>query len=347
MTEGVQASEDAAAARASEQARLRKERREAKLKAGGAARLNKIIGNSGGVPRDPVPTPPSESTTPLQPAAATAATQQPEQHHDDPEEVDISQHHYSPRMTPRPLPSPNSNSISEAQLRQMMLGFEGSPALSRNPQFATGGSMGMENDPMKLLSQMMGNSSGSGMGGGANPFAGTPMEGLFNSMGAGGNPMQAQRQQAAAAATQKTENLWRILHALLAVGLGLYFALSTTFTGTRAEREDGSISISSPTTVDSASGKGNDVNNNNIDQTRAYFFYVFTSAEALLLTTRFLLHRDRAPPAGMAWTVSGFLPGPFKGYLQHALRYGQLFSTVRMDVLVCVFVMGVCAWVRS
>jgi hypothetical protein len=49
MTEGVANSNDAdaAAQRASEQARLRKERREAKLKAGGSARLNKITGIGG------------------------------------------------------------------------------------------------------------------------------------------------------------------------------------------------------------------------------------------------------------------------------------------------------------
>jgi GET complex subunit GET2 len=43
--------EDAAAARAAEQARLRKERREAKIKAGGASRLNKITGLGGGLQR--------------------------------------------------------------------------------------------------------------------------------------------------------------------------------------------------------------------------------------------------------------------------------------------------------
>jgi hypothetical protein len=49
MTESVATSNnaDAAAQRASEQARLRKERREAKLKAGGSARLNKITGVGG------------------------------------------------------------------------------------------------------------------------------------------------------------------------------------------------------------------------------------------------------------------------------------------------------------
>lgn len=43
--------EDAAAARAAEQARIRKERREAKIKAGGSARLNKITGLGGGIKR--------------------------------------------------------------------------------------------------------------------------------------------------------------------------------------------------------------------------------------------------------------------------------------------------------
>ena len=50
MTETTQSPEDAAAQRAVEQARLRKERREAKLKAGGSARLNKITGLGGRVP---------------------------------------------------------------------------------------------------------------------------------------------------------------------------------------------------------------------------------------------------------------------------------------------------------
>jgi hypothetical protein len=43
--------EDAASARAAEQARLRKARREAKIKAGAENRLNKITGLGGGVSR--------------------------------------------------------------------------------------------------------------------------------------------------------------------------------------------------------------------------------------------------------------------------------------------------------
>jgi hypothetical protein len=54
----------AASARAAEQARLRKERREAKIKAGGASRLNKITGLGGGIQRGPVlPFPNDQSRT--------------------------------------------------------------------------------------------------------------------------------------------------------------------------------------------------------------------------------------------------------------------------------------------
>lgn len=51
MADTATSPEDAAAQRAAEQARLRKERREAKIKAGGSARLNRITGLAGGVPK--------------------------------------------------------------------------------------------------------------------------------------------------------------------------------------------------------------------------------------------------------------------------------------------------------
>ncbi|OTA65258.1 hypothetical protein K449DRAFT_463378 [Hypoxylon sp. EC38] len=353
MTEGPQAPEDAAAARAAEQARLRKERREAKIKAGGAARLNKITGLGGGIQRDPVPQPSSETTSTPQTTKSSSApetTPPPaSDQHGDPEEVDISEHHYEPRTTARQQPANNTpddlSEAQQAQLRQLLLGGGAGPQPGRNPFLDSPdstppmpGMEGMEEDPMmKMLSQMM---SGGGMPsgpGGANPFAGTPMEGLFGGLGnlsGAPNPMQ----QAQQLATNKSANLWRILHAVFALGLGLYVAFSTTFTGTLTEREHSSIA--SKTGV----GAGEE---DSIEKTRAYFFYVFTSVEAVLLTTRYFLDKGREPPSGWMWTVSGFLPGRVKGYVQHALRYGQILSTVRSDALVCVFVLGVCSWLRS
>ncbi|KAI1084445.1 hypothetical protein F5B20DRAFT_524911 [Whalleya microplaca] len=349
MTEGVQASEDAAAARAAEQARLRKERREAKIKAGGAARLNRITGLGGGIQRDPQPQPEkTETATPATPptASSTPSETPAADEHGDPEEVDISQHYYEPQTASRNRTT-DSPSPSADQLRQMMMGLDRPSPGGGNPFLGGGGPPmpglegleGMEEDPMmKMLSQMMSGAGGlPGAGGspgsgGPNPFAGTGFEGLFSNGGLGGpNPMQ----QAAQTAANKTANLWRVLHAIFALGLGLYVALSTTFTGTRAEREN--LEIRSTGLL------GED----RVEQTRAYFFYVFTSVEAILLTTRYFFDKDRSPPSGWMWTVSGFLPVPVKGYVQHALRYGQIFSTVRSDALVCVFVMGVCSWLRA
>ena len=227
-------------------------------------------------------------------------------------------------------------------------GLGGQPAGTPPP-----GMEGMDQDPMmKMLSQMMaGGMPGPGEpgGAGANPFAGTDMENLFGGLagmpGGGGmpNPLQQQAQQAEA---DKTARLWRIVHAIFALGLGLYVVLTTTFTGTRAEREQGTIASRG------GDGDGDEIGyasyDARVEQTRAYFFYLFSSVEAVLLTTRYLLlDRSSAPPTGILWSVAGFLPDPFQRYLRHGLRYFQIFSTVRTDLLVCVFVLGVCCWLRT
>ncbi|CAJ2511021.1 Uu.00g066460.m01.CDS01 [Anthostomella pinea] len=335
MTEGVQSTEDAASTRATEQARLRKERREAKIRAGGAARLNKITGLGGGIQRDPAPQPPSEPATTQQPIQRDPS--------DDPEEMDISEHFYKPQTASRDQPGDPAN-ITEGQLRQMMLGLNrpspaGTPP-GRDP-FMGGSPMpgmegmagmeGMDQDPMmQMMSKMMAGGMPGGAGG-ANPFAGTPLESLFGGGGGGANPMQ----QAQQAASNKTANLWRILHAIFALGLGLYAAFATTFTGTKIERETAAIESTGM------------FGENSIEQTRAYFFYVFTTVEAVLLTSRYFLDKNKSPPSGWLWTISGFLPGAVGGYARHSLRYGQILSTVRNDALVCIFVLGVCCLLRS
>ena len=314
------------------------------------------------MPADPIPQfqPPPSSQSPTPPPSQPMV-----QSHDDPEEIDISKHHWEPRSTARSSqPSAgagtDASNISEDQLRRMMLGVD-SPG--QNPFLGLGGQQpgatpppgmeGMEQDHMmKMLSQMM---AGGGMpgagpggpGGAANPFAGTGMENLFGSLAGGGmpNPMQQQAQQTA---SDKTANLWRILHAIFALGLGLYVALTTTFTGTQAEREHGTIA---------SRGLGNDADagqeydyayDGGVERTRAYFFYLFSSVEAVLLTTRYLLlDRNPSPPTGLVWSIAGFLPDPIQRYLRHGMRYFQIFSTVRGDLLVCIFVLGVCSWVRA
>ncbi|TGJ79984.1 hypothetical protein E0Z10_g8782 [Xylaria hypoxylon] len=351
MTEGV--SEDAAAARVAEQVRLRKQRREAKLKDRGPSRLDRITGLGGGVSTEsPAQSPATtESTIPSNPATTSTPAASSDTHAD-PDEVDISQHYYAPQPTGRPSQSDPSN-LSEAQLRQMMLGFDQPspagfgtpPPLGDNPFLGRPSPMpgaegmegveGMDQDPMmQMFQKMMAGGMPGGIPGGAdgsNPFAGMGLEGLFNAAG-GPNPMQ----QGQKVEQNKPANLWRILHAIFALGLGLYVVLSTTFTGTKVERD-----------ADDLQSTGV-LGAQNLEQARAWFFYVFTSVETVLLTSRYMTERGAGfTPSGWTWTIAGMLPDPLKGYARHALRYGQIFTTVRNDALFCVFVMGVCSLLRS
>ncbi|KAI0972851.1 hypothetical protein F4678DRAFT_459708 [Xylaria arbuscula] len=330
MTEGV-SSEDAATARAAEQVRLRKQRREAKIKAGGTSRLDKITGLGGGIPRDtPSPQPASAESIPSTPAA-TAATAIVLDSHADPDEVDISQHFYTPQTTARPSPSDPSN-VSEAQLRQMMLGLDrSSPAAGMEGMEGTAGTD--QDQMMQMLQKMM----AGGMPGGAdgsNPLAGMGLEGLLGGLGGAGgaNPMQQGQQTE----QNKTANLWRILHAIFAVGLGIYVAFSTTFTGTKVERETDGLQSTGV------------LGAQNLEQARVWFFYVFTSVETVLLTSRYMTERSAGfTPSGWTWTITGMLSDPLRAYARHALRYAQIFTTVRNDALFCVFVMGICCLLRS
>ncbi|TLS24240.1 hypothetical protein PpBr36_08044 [Pyricularia pennisetigena] len=333
MTESADA--DAAAARASEQARLRKERREAKIKAGGSARLNRITGLGGGFQRDPIPTA-TASGTDATTASPTPAAAAPTADHADPDEVDISSQHFPSPRRQQQQQQPSSE-MSEAQLRQLMLGMDvgrgdGSPAppnpFAANPFLnpgVGGGQPGGPEDPMlRMLQQMMGGQ----MPGSAGAFPGMP----------GAAPQQQQQQQPPPLDTYSAA--WRILHLVVALGLGLYIALTGSFVGTLEARDAARLAS------DAGMSSATDLDGQSRDS-RARFFYMFATAEAVLLTSRFFLDRTRALPPGILWTVAGFLPPGLKRYLETALRYGQVFTTVRSDLLVCVFVLGVCHWWRT
>ena len=244
-------------------------------------------------PVDDVPIPPAFESPASTPAPNV---------HADPEEVDISQHYYEPRQTARVTPE---QPAAQDELRRLMMGLErpaATPAGTPQPP-------NPQNDPFAaIMAQMM----PEGAPPGAPPFPGTP----------GASPFG----QPPAQPTSLQSSIWRILHALFALSLGFYVALSTPFAGTLSERE------ASPS----------DTTTQNIN-----FFYIFASAEALLLTTRFLLDSGKHAPSGLLGTVVRFLPPQTAGYIKVVLRYGQIFATVRADLLVCVFVLGVAGLWRS
>ncbi|KAG5987787.1 hypothetical protein E4U43_004936 [Claviceps pusilla] len=332
MTEhadAVSSASDAAAQRASTEAQLRRERRQAKIKSGGADRLNKITGLGGRVVGETQQAAPIGSAEPAATTKTKTTTTSPKttQAHADPDEVDISQHYYEPRASPWRASSAAAGpepTISEAQLRQMMLGFD-RPGQSNSgtPGSATPagtGAGGMEDDPMmKMMAQMMGGAAGPG----ASPFPGMP-------------PMTGMPGQQPPPQTSSYHMMWRLIHALLALGLGLYVALFTTFSGTKLERETAAMAHQQNLAADDEN-----------ERQKRLFFWIFATSEAVLLTTRIFLDRGRAPPPGFMWTVVGFIPEPFKGYLTVGLKYGQIFTTVRTDILTCMFVLGVCSWIRA
>jgi len=207
----------------------------------------------------------------------------------------------------------NVSDMSEAQLRQLMLGFE--PPGQGGPGPFPGGNV--EEDPMfKLLSGMMG---------GSNPFGGPPI---------GGGMSPAPAQPPNSTLPDRYAALWRLVHFAVALGLGLYIAIFTPFTGSKQEREQSALEHSLGHATEQ-------------DVFKEYFFYAFATAETVLLTTRFFLDRSRAPPSGILWTLVSFLPGKARTYVEVALRQAQILGTVRSDILVAVFVLGICAWLRS
>ncbi|KAL7922993.1 hypothetical protein ACQKWADRAFT_64148 [Trichoderma austrokoningii] len=308
---------DAAAQRAAEQARLRKERREAKIKAGGSARLERITGAGGRVTGD------SGTTTPAAPEATSTAAPAAAEHHD-PAEVDISEHFFAPKKTSRkPIdgvfsPSPEP-SLSEAQLRQMMLGLD-RPEQAGPPAGGLNLPPGMEDDPiMKMMSQMMSSGAIPGFGGAdgaANPF---------------GNMQMPQQQAAVELPKTSSVTLWRVVHALVAIGMGLFFLLTTHFTGSKIERER--MALAYDQEVDEE-----------MERRKNLFFWTFATAEVLLLSTRLFLDKKSTNATGFVATAISYLPQPYRGYIEIGQRYIQIFSTVRTDILTCIFVLGAVSW---
>lgn len=219
--------------------------------------------------------------------------------------------------------------MNDDALRQMMLGFDpaagpgaGPGPMPGNP-FASllGGMDGMGDGPaaddpiMKMMQQMMGGMNGEGPPG-MPSFPGMP-----------GQP--------AVATASSSAYLWRIIHAVFALGLGLYIAFTTTFTGTKIDRERSALGYSP-----GADGVINPA-------APVYFFWIFATVEVLLQSSRFFMEKGRVQQGGILGTITGFLPEPYKGYLTWFSRYARIWTTVSGDAMACVFVLGVCAWWRG
>ena len=168
------------------------------------------------------------------------------------------------------------------------------------------------NDPMmKLLQQMMGGAPGEGPGG-MPSFPGMPGQ---------------------AVAADPYAYLWRIIHTVFALGLGLYITYTTPFTGSKIDRETSKMEYLS---------EGSRLSSGSV-----HFFWIFATVEVLLQTSRFFMEKGRVQQGGIMGMVMGFLPEPYKGYLALVGRYSRIWTTVSGDAMVLVFVLGACVWLRG
>ncbi|PGH07388.1 hypothetical protein AJ79_06290 [Helicocarpus griseus UAMH5409] len=191
---------------AQQAARLRRERREAKIKAGGSARLDKITSLSGRTPssmRDESPASLSDTTpTPEQPSQ--------------PPRKSVSPLPPSPNMEDQ---TPENIKAQEEYLRALLR--------SQGPL----GQQSPEPNPGAVLSSLLGGSPPSGEGPGNNPFAGgegglefNPVD-LASAFGVpsflanfflGGNS------QATSPAEQRIAWVWKLVHVIFSLAMGVY-----------------------------------------------------------------------------------------------------------------------------
>lgn len=287
---------------------------------------------------------------------------------DDPEEVDISNHRYtSATNTPRSLPPRSSSSdhdrdiiaSHEAELRRLLRG-------ERPPGGGGGGGVGgvgreednhMKNllsgplegglsvgqegggeddlNPMKMLQQLMGGDGGK-LPAGLPPGMAAMLGGMMPPSASAGGGF-AQTGELADDKKNDDGYLWKIVHAIFALGLGIYITAMTTFSGAKSSSSSSSSGATTTTTADV-----------HIDEVRGEdvrrFFWAFATAELLLQSTRFFLEKGRVSRSGWIGVLIGVLPEPWKGYLALGTRYGGIYTTVVQDAMAVLFVLGCVAW---
>lgn len=191
------------------------------------------------------------------------------------------------------------------------------PFLMPGQQEPGNGSMsGANEDPMMaMLQQMLGGMPGGPGGAGGGGGDGGLPPGLAEMLGGGGAGQTMQ-------AEPNNGYWWKMIHGIFSLSLGLYILNTYRFTGSRLSR------------VPYASSK----------ETQTSIFWIFSTVELVLQSTRFFLERNKGGQPGILRTVANFLPMPWKGYVGLVARYSGIYTTIVEDAMVVVFMMGCVAW---
>jgi hypothetical protein len=186
------------------------------------------------------------------------------------------------------------------------------------------------------------------IGGSENLFA--PLK-AGQANGAGG-PLPQMTTQQPAATESKLVHLWKVAHALFALALGICIAFSTTFSGSKFERERAVLVASQRASGDWASGLDDelDLEAEWIKKT----FWIWAAAEAMLLSARFLLFDNAAGAGGVGLgggmvdgLLGAFLSPGLRGTIRVVMRYLRWILTIRADMAVVIFVLGISSWYRG
>ena len=184
---------------------------------------------------------------------------------------------------------------------------------------------------MRMMQQMM---SGAGGAGGFPPMgdpndpnnAMNDLPPMLKNLLAAQNASQGAEQPMSAKSSSAL--FWRVIHALFAVALAAYIALTGTFNGTKLSRHE---SVSSN------------------DYSGPKLFYLFATAELLLQTSRYFVEKGQLQGSGWLATIanSGLVPEPYGGWIRVVGRYSVIWQTVVGDAMVVVFLLGAVAWARG
>jgi len=307
---------------ASEQARIRRERRQAKVRGAGTDRLSKITGTQR-IGSD------SASSTPP-PVAATPPPRE-DNSTPDPPEIDISAHHYDPAAQRRqraavenmfaegsPMNSPPQASDELRQMMMMENMFRQQQQQQQQQPERLGG-MGATDDPIMALLQQMG-----GMPGGSGGMPGMPpgMEQMMRGMPGMGNAEEIKTVE------DRWAPWWKVLHALCTTFLALWVLRSTgwNFNGSELQRvESGNVAMAD----------------------KPQLFWYFATMELVLQSSRFLLEKGRPPQGFILTSIGEFLPPPFGTVFKTLARYSVIWTTISADIGVLVFCLGIASWWNS
>ena len=285
------------------QARLRREKRQKKMAEQGEDRLARIKALNGGVapPEEVLGGPAAQG----EPNEATV---------DDPEEVDISQN-----PSGYGTPSKSNVNAKENPLAAAMFQMQQNQSQSQQQQGAEGSA---EDDPMvRMMQQMMGIMGGDPNNPDAKPPDLPPM--LKAMMGGGQQSKEDQAPPATGSAY-----MWRIVHAIFAVILAGYIALTSTFNGSKLARSENVY------TREAGYGLGQRL------------FLIFCTAELLLQSSRYFAEKGQLQGSGMIAQIanSGLIPEPWAGYIRVFGRYIGIAQTIVADAMVVIFVFGALSW---